>query len=88
MENQPKIIHKAGMATAISLVIGNTIASGVFLLPSTLAPYGGISLFGWLFSTLGALSVAFVFAGLSRRFPAEGGPYAYSKMAFGVMRLS
>ncbi|MBK7474547.1 MAG: amino acid permease [Haliscomenobacter sp.] len=83
MENQPKTTHKAGMATAISLVIGNTIASGVFLLPSTLAPYGGISLFGWLFSTLGALSIAFVFAGLSRRFPAEGGPYAYSRMAFG-----
>ena len=32
---------------------------------------------------VGALALALLFAGLSRRLPADGGPYAYSRVAFG-----
>ena len=74
---------KAGLATAIALVVGNTIASGIFLLPATLGGYGGVSILGWLFSFLGAWSLAIVFARLSKHNPKAGGPYAYSKAAFG-----
>ena len=83
MEKTGETAPKAGLATAISLVIGNTIGSGVFLLPATLAGYGAVSLAGWLFSFLGALSLAVVFARLSKRKPGAGGPYAYSREAFG-----
>lgn len=83
MEPTQKNTHQAGLATAIALVVGNTIGSGVFLLPAALAAYGGISLLGWLFSFLGALSIAFVFAQLSKNRPAAGGPYAYSRQVFG-----
>jgi APA family basic amino acid/polyamine antiporter len=69
------------MATA--LVVGNMIGSGVFLLPASLAPYGGISVVGWLVTTTGALLLALVFARLSRLVPRVGGPYAYTRIGFG-----
>jgi basic amino acid/polyamine antiporter, APA family len=59
------------------------IGSGIFLLPSSLAGYGGTSLVGWLVSALGAVLIAMVFAGLSRQVAGSGGPYVYSRAAFG-----
>ncbi len=72
-----------GFWTAVALVMGNMIASGVFLLPASLAPFGGISLGGWLVSTAGSVMLALVFARLARFRPAAGGPYAYTRQAFG-----
>ena len=63
--------------------MGNMIGSGIFLLPASLAPYGGLSLVGWLVSTFGAVLLAVVFAHLSHWRPAAGGPYAYTRGAFG-----
>ena len=34
-------------------------------------------------TTIGALALAMLFAALSRRLPADGGPYAYARVAFG-----
>ena len=34
-------------------------------------------------ASVGAIALALVFAGLSRRLPASGGPYAYARTAFG-----
>jgi APA family basic amino acid/polyamine antiporter len=68
---------------AVALVMGNMIGSGIFLLPASLAELGGISLIGWLVSTGGALMLALVFARLARIDPASGGPYAYTRRAFG-----
>ena len=74
---------KIGVVRATSLVAGNMIGSGVFLLPATLALYGGISLLGWIFSALGALVLAKVFSNLSILMPSVGGPYAYSRKGLG-----
>lgn len=63
--------------------MGNMIASGVFLLPASLAPFGGLGLGGWLISTTGAVFLALVFARLSRFNPAAGGPYAFTRQAYG-----
>src|SRR4029450_2479446 len=79
----PSTSRALGFWTAVALVMGNMIGSGVFLLPASLAPYGGISLIGWLFSTVGSVLLALVFARLSRLHPAAGGPYAYTRHAFG-----
>jgi len=77
MENS-RAESKVGLLTATSLVVGNMIASGVFMLPATLAGYGAISLVGWVISCVGALSMAFVLGWLSRLRPnVTGGPYAY-----------
>ncbi len=72
-----------GLWTCTALVIGNMIGSGIFLLPASLAVYGGISLLGWLFTSAGAVALAIVFAGLARTVPRAGGPYAYSRAGFG-----
>jgi APA family basic amino acid/polyamine antiporter len=72
-----------GLWTCLALVIGNTIGTGIFLLPASLAPYGVNALFGWLLTIGGSLCLAFVFARLAAAFPKEGGPYAYSRLAFG-----
>lgn len=74
---------KLGLLQTTSLVVGNMIGSGVFLLPAALAVYGGISMIGWLVSSIGAIILAIVFAHLSRRFPKAGGPYAYTRLGFG-----
>lgn len=72
-----------GLWTATALVVGNMVGSGTYLLPSSLAPYGGASLYGWAFSAAGAFLLAAVFAGLARRHPRSGGPYAYARAGFG-----
>jgi APA family basic amino acid/polyamine antiporter len=75
--------RKLGLWLATALVVGNMIGSGVFLLPSALASYGGISLVAWGFTAAGAILLALVFARLGRAYPQTGGPYAYSRRAFG-----
>jgi len=72
-----------GLWTAVTLVMGNMIGSGVFLLPASLAPFGGLAVGGWALSTVGAILIALVFARLSRFNPATGGLYAYTREAFG-----
>jgi basic amino acid/polyamine antiporter, APA family len=72
-----------GLWMATALVVGNMIGSGVFLLPSSLASYGGLSIVAWLLTTAGAVLLALVFARLGRAYPRTGGPYAYSRKAFG-----
>src|SRR4051812_19683961 len=71
----------AGQATA--LVVGSIVGVGVFSLPYSLASYGPISLVAMGVATVGAVALALVFAALSRRMPAEGGPYAYARTASG-----
>ncbi len=80
----PKPTTKSlGIWTCTALVIGNMIGSGIFLLPASLATYGSISMFGWLFTSAGAILVALVFARLARMIPRAGGPYTYSREGFG-----
>src|SRR5262245_850352 len=74
-----------GFWMAVALVMGNMVGSGVFLLPASLAPFGAISLAGWLMSTAGAVLLALVFARLAAGNPAAGGPYAYTRAAFGEL---
>lgn len=69
----------------VALVVGNMIGSGIFLLPASLAQYGGISLLGWCFTAAGAFFVALVFVRLSRRQHALGGPYAYTRDELGPL---
>lgn len=75
---------RIGIWTSISLVMGNMIASAMFMLPATLSFYGSISLIGWVVSGLGAICLALVFSWLSQLMPiANGGPYAYTRAGMG-----
>lgn len=72
-----------GFWTAVAIVVGNIIGSGVFLLPASLAPFGGLAFGGWLVVAAGGMALALVFARLAAANPAAGGLYAYSRAAFG-----
>ena len=75
--------HKLGFWLSTSLVVGNMTGSGIFLLPAALAAYGGISIFGWIFTTIGIVFLALVFSRLSKLITKAGGPYVYSREGFG-----
>jgi basic amino acid/polyamine antiporter, APA family len=72
-----------GLTAAMALIVGSIIGVGIFNLPSSLAGYGPITLVSMALTTVGALALALLFASLSRRLPADGGPYAYARVAFG-----
>ncbi len=72
-----------GPLTALALVVGNLIGSGVYLLPATLAPLGANQLIGWIITSAAALAMAVVFARLGAKTPMAGGPYGYVQAAFG-----
>ncbi len=76
-------VRQLGLIACVSLVIGNVIGSGIFLLPSSLASYGKFALVAWVLTSLGAVSIALVFARLARMLPRAGGPYAYARAAYG-----
>ena len=77
-------MKKLGIWSSTSLVVGNMIGSGVFMLPATLALYGGMSILGWLIAAVGALLLAFVFKNLTKILPnSNGGPYAFTRDGLG-----
>jgi APA family basic amino acid/polyamine antiporter len=72
-----------GLGAATALVVGSIVGVGIFNLPTSLAAFGPISLVSMGLTTIGAIALAMLFAALSRRMPADGGPYAYARVAFG-----
>jgi APA family basic amino acid/polyamine antiporter len=81
MNSKPQ---KIGLITATSLVVGNMIGVGIFVLPAVLSNYGSVSLVGWLLTAAGALILAKIFSNLSKIVVSKsGGPYVYSKTGFG-----
>jgi len=83
MEDQ-KAPGKIGLWTTTALVVGNMVGSGVFLLPASLAAFGGISLLGWIGSSIGAIFLALLFSHLSKVVKdCVGGPYAFTRVGLG-----
>lgn len=72
-----------GLTTATALIMGSVIGTGVFALPSALAPIGPISIVAFAIVSFGAIMLALTFGRLSKRLPKSGGPYVYSRDAFG-----
>lgn len=72
-----------GLWGCVALVVGNMIGSGIFLLPATLAPYGSLSIFGWVVTSFGAILLALVFGRLAKARARTGGPYAYTRDGYG-----
>lgn len=72
-----------GFWSCWSLTVGCMIGSGIFLLPSVLAPYGLLSFGGWIVTAGGSILVALTLSRLAARTTRSGGPYAYVHDAFG-----
>jgi basic amino acid/polyamine antiporter, APA family len=84
-QHQPQLKKGLGLAAATALVMGNMIGSGIFMMPNTLANASGpgAALLAWGFTGIGSILLALTFANLGSRYPQTGGPYAFSKLAFG-----
>src|SRR5438093_4420668 len=80
---QPATARTLGLPQATALILGSIVGVGIFNLPYSLAGIGPISIVAMVLTTVGALALAVMFASLSRRLPADGGPYAYARAAFG-----
>lgn len=72
-----------GLPATTSLVIGNMVGSGIFLLPAALASIGSIGLLGWIITAAGSILLAIIFGKLSQRLPLVGGLYAYCRHELG-----
>ncbi|WP_145475977.1 arginine/agmatine antiporter [Yersinia similis] len=75
--------QKVGLIPVTLMVAGNIMGSGVFLLPANLAATGGIAIWGWLVTIIGALALSMVYAKMSSLDDSPGGSYAYARRAFG-----
>lgn len=85
MEKHTQLKKELGLVIATALVVGNMVGSGIFMLPATLAASSGpgSTMLAWLFTGVGSIFLALSFANLGSKIPKTGGPYQYSKLAFG-----
>ncbi|WP_119270584.1 amino acid permease [Taklimakanibacter deserti] len=72
-----------GIAACTAIVVGNMVGSGFYLSPAIVAPYGNLAVLVWIIMGLGAACLGLVFARLARLAPTTGGPYAYTRLAYG-----
>src|SRR5438552_16017387 len=82
----PSLLRVLGVWSAISIVIGTVIGSGVFLVPSAMIQYLGSvrNLFiVWIVAGLLSLFGALTYAELAAALPEAGGEYVYLSEAYG-----
>ena len=72
---------RLGSAMSAAMVVGTMIGSGIYLLPTTLAPFGPNLVIAFLITIAGTMCLAIAFARLAARLP--GGPFVYVRTAFG-----
>lgn len=70
-----------GKWMSAAMVVGTMVGSGIYLLPTTLAPYGWNLVIAFLVTGFGTMCLAFALARLAAEIP--GGPFAYVSEAFG-----
>ena len=73
--------RRLGGAMSAAMVVGTMIGSGIYLLPTTLAPFGPNLVLAFAITITGTMCLAFTLARLAARLP--GGPFVYVRTAFG-----
>jgi APA family basic amino acid/polyamine antiporter len=82
IETQPEPASRMlGKWMSVAMVVGSMVGSGIYLLPTTLAPFGINLVVAFVLTGLGTMCLAFALARLAARIP--GGPFAYVDRAFG-----
>src|SRR5579864_3841939 len=88
MENTTELKRDLGAWSAMSIVIGTVIGSGIFLVPKTMiARVGSVpAVFAvWVVGGLLSLAGALSYAELAAAIPEAGGEYAYLREAYGPL---
>jgi len=83
MSNGPGTAKSLGIAACTAVVVGNMVGSGFYLSPAAVSPFGGLAIVMWVIMGAGAICLGLCFARLASIAPATGGPYAYTRMAYG-----
>ncbi|GIU10758.1 MULTISPECIES: APC family permease [unclassified Shewanella] len=83
--SQPQDYRVMGFWRVWALAVGCAIGSGIFMMPTLLAPYGMLGLSSWLVAGAGTVLIALTFARLATRIPKTGGLYIYADSGLGAM---
>ncbi|MGC8654671.1 MAG: APC family permease, partial [Candidatus Kryptoniota bacterium] len=83
---RPTLAERLGLGTAIAVVIGSIIGSGIFLVPQKIALTlndAGFVILVWVFGGLLSLAGALTNAEIAGMIPAAGGQYVYFREIYG-----
>lgn len=86
-EGQP-LVRQLGLASAIAIVVGSMIGSGIFRVPSAALAHAGTAggmMLVWVVGGVVALCGALTLAELAGMYPRAGGIYAYLNEAYGPL---
>ncbi|MBV9501794.1 MAG: amino acid permease [Acidobacteriaceae bacterium] len=86
MQPRPSLQRVLGVWSAVAIVIGTVIGSGVFLVPSTMIRFVGsvkLLFIVWIVAGLLSLFGALTYAELAAAMPEAGGEYVYLSAAYG-----
>lgn len=81
-----RLPRRLGLWSAVAVVVGSTIGSGIFRTPARIAGYvpAPVPMFGvWVLGGLLALCGALTYAELAAMYPRSGGVYVYIREGFG-----
>ncbi len=84
--SRPTLRRALGLWSAVSIVVGSVIGSGVFLVPATMiAKLGSVHMLFLVWIAAGLLSLfgALTYAELAAAMPEAGGEYVYLRAAYG-----
>src|SRR4051812_42317921 len=80
------LVRALGAWTAVAIVVGTVIGSGVFKKPQTIAgavPFSGVAALVWVFGGLLALLGALAYAEVAVLYPRAGGNYVFLREGYG-----
>jgi len=83
-DQQPHLVRAIGRWTLTALMVNTIVGAGIAGLPSLLAAHlGRLSPAGYLLAIPGVALIAACFAEVASQFQQAGGPYLYTRIAFG-----
>src|SRR5215471_17206514 len=83
-EPQPQLVRAIGRWTLSALMVNTIVGAGIAGLPSLLAGHlGRLSPAGYFLAAPGVALIVACFAEVASQFQQAGGPYLYTRIAFG-----
>jgi len=86
VETEPTLARRLGLTSAIMVVIGSVIGSGIFLTPQSIAAtvqIPGIMIFVWILTGILTLAGALTNAEIAGMIPDAGGQYIFFRVTYG-----
>src|SRR5688572_244007 len=83
-----RLIRRLGLWSAVAVLVGSTIGSGIFRTPAGVAALVGdvpLFLLAWIVGGLVVLCGALTYSELAAAFPRSGGVYVFVRESFGQL---